>query len=151
MRVGLILKGLLGFALGPVWTVASGLAGLLSGSRSLGSVALSLGFSGFFDFDFDAFEYEVDPNPPEEVAGSPLVAARAVLECGAEELLRGYEMSRTPSGLHVARTALVDVSSGTPRLDRVLVPRGVVPTRPVQGRSLPVRTLHGRTLHGRSL
>jgi len=145
MKIGLILRGLASVALGPVWTFGSNLIGYITGTKSARSIATSLGFAGLLDVDFDFEEigYEVDPNPPDELASTSIDVARSVLEYGADSLLEGYDISRRSNGLYTAKAALVDVRSGHPRLQRILRS----PTeKNARGQGNGHRTLQNQTL-----
>jgi len=154
MKVGFILRGLMSVALGPVWTFGSNLISYITGAKSMRSVAMSLGFSGLLDagLDFEDIGYEIDPNPPESLRSASIKVARSVLEYGAAELLEGYDMSRSSSGLYVAKASLVDVRGSQPRVQSILRPSS---ERTVCGQGGGHRTLRnqalGRTLQNRSL
>src|SRR5688572_2770333 len=106
--MGIILKFLSSAILGPgissLWTLLE----YSVGDRSGPSAAMSLALAGVVDFDLDCSDFEVDPDSSEEACEFAAAVAGELISAGAEEMSR-YSLSRTRSGLYVARVAIVEV------------------------------------------
>jgi len=121
MNLGLIIKGILGIKLGPVFTVLSSIINYITGEQSAKSILFSLGLSGFLDYEFDLddFGYEIDSSYSGYTACTSLAIGKAILETGVETFLSNYNISRRPSGLYVANIAILDANGQNLKLNSI--------------------------------
>jgi len=121
--LAVVLKGLGGLMLGPLFTVSIKSVEYLAGRTSLSQLLLSVGLSGLVDLAIDTETLGLVENASSEF-GKRLIetVVGEILDSGVEELLSPYRIRQLPSGIYAAETALVSVSGDSPHVERILVP-----------------------------
>lgn len=127
-----VLRGVGSYLLGPAFAFAAKTVDVVRGRASLRDAVFSLALVGLLDFwlDFPADEYVPEDRPPRELRRAAEEVAKTALDQGVSSWLGNYEIRRRPSGLYTARTAIVDVASGSPHVEQILR-RRVAPNQAV--------------------
>jgi len=126
MNLGIIiLKGLVGVTIGPALILLSDLLGLFRGTKSGKKLLLSFAFAGFVDILSDLVKFGFEPESFESLytKRASLIIGKALLESGAEAFINKYDIQQRPSGLYVAKVAILRADSHHIHLDSIWIPK----------------------------
>jgi hypothetical protein len=121
MGFGIVLKGLAGLAMGPAFVLLSNIVEYITSSKSGRDVALSLALAGFLDSitDLEDFGFENNLCESSDVQKSSLIVGKALLESGVEAFINNFDIYERPSGLNVAKVAVMNLNKSNIILESV--------------------------------
>jgi len=171
---GLVIKGLAGIGVGLCFSVARAVYDVVSQRRSIRSAILNVGLSSVFhglaDTVLDSTLFNVDlplsDDSHIQVSIQDLAecTAQSVVDAGTRAWLSSHKIETLPSGLAVARAAVVDVSGNAPSFQGIItqstsqiikrrqqihlpVHQIVLSHTILQSNQLPHRTLTGKQIN----